>query len=114
MLVSLRMTRIRDTKISILKNKQTISRQGFNPDGNIQTIISNILKFYIMKKQLLFAAAMFVSIAASAQTVVYPCTSTSEDGKKATAVNNDATIEGSTSIEAATISWGSGVLEPST
>ena len=67
-----------------------------------------------MKKQLLFAAAMFVSIAASAQTVVYPCTSTSEDGKKATAVNNDATIEGSTSIEAATISWGSGVLEPST
>ena len=67
-----------------------------------------------MKKQLLFAAAMLVSIAASAQTVVYPCTSTSEDGKKATAVNNDATIEGSTSIEAATISWGSGVLEPST
>lgn len=65
-----------------------------------------------MKKQLLFAAAMFVSIAASAQTVVYPCTSTSEDGKKATAVNNDATIEGSTTIEAATISWGSGVLEP--
>ena len=67
-----------------------------------------------MKKQLLFAAAMFVSIAASAQTVVYPCTSTSEDGKKATAVNNDATIEGSTSIEAATINWGAGIMEPST
>ena len=67
-----------------------------------------------MKKQLLFAAAMFVSIAASAQTVVYPCTSTSEDGKNATAVNNDATIEGSTSIEAATISWGAGIKEPST
>ena len=67
-----------------------------------------------MKKQLLFAAAMFVSIAASAQTVVYPCTSTSEDGKNATAVNNNATIEGSTSIEAATISWGAGIKEPST
>ena len=67
-----------------------------------------------MKKQLLFTAAMFVSIATSAQTVVYPCTSTSEDGKNATAVNNDATIEGSTSIEAVTISWGSGIKEPST
>lgn len=68
-----------------------------------------------MKKQLLFAAAMLVSIAASAQTtVVYPCTSTSEDSKNATAVNNDATIEGSTSIEAAKISWGAGIKEPST
>ena len=64
-----------------------------------------------MKKQLLFAAAMLVSIAASAQTtVVYPCTSNSD----ATEINNKATVEGSTTIEAATISWGSGVLEPST
>lgn len=67
-----------------------------------------------MKKQLLFAAALFVSIAASAQTVVYPCTSTSSDGKNTTAVNNDATVEGSSTIEAATIAWGAGVLEPTT
>ena len=66
-----------------------------------------------MKKQLLFVAAMFVSIAASAQTVVYPCTSTSEDGKNATSVNNDATIEGSTSIKAEAITWGPGIMEPS-
>lgn len=67
-----------------------------------------------MKKQLLFAAALFISIAASAQTVVYPCTSTSADGKNTTAVNNDATVEGSTTIEASTITWGAGVLEPTT
>ena len=66
-----------------------------------------------MKKQLLFVAAMFASIAASAQTVVWPCTSTSEDGKTATAVNNDATVTGSTTIEALTIEWGTGILEPS-
>ena len=67
-----------------------------------------------MKKQLLFATALFVSMSATAQTVVYPCTSTSDDGKNATAVNNEATIEGSTSIEATAISWGAGILEPST
>ena len=67
-----------------------------------------------MKKQLLFAAALFVSIAATAQTVVYPCSSTSDDGKNTTAVNNDATVEGSTSIEAATITLGAGMKEPST
>lgn len=67
-----------------------------------------------MKKQLLFVAAMFASIAASAQTVVWPCTSTSEDGKAATVVNNDATVTGSTTIEASTIEWGTGVKEPTT
>ena len=66
-----------------------------------------------MKKQLLFVSAMCASIAASAQTVVWPCTSTSEDGKAATAVNNDATVTGSTTIEALTIEWGTGILEPS-
>lgn len=67
-----------------------------------------------MKKQLLFATALFVSMSATAQTVVYPCTSTSDDGKNATAVNNEATVEGSTSIEATTITWGPGMKEPST
>lgn len=67
-----------------------------------------------MKKQLLFVAAMFASIAASAQTVVWPCTSTSEDGKAATSVNNDATVTGSETVAASTITWGTGVLEPTT
>ena len=67
-----------------------------------------------MKKQLLFAAALFVSISASAQTVVYPCTSTSEDGKNTTAVNNDATVDGSTTIDASKITWGTGINEPTT
>jgi len=67
-----------------------------------------------MKKQLLFAAAMFASIAVSAQTVVWPCTSTSADGKKADAVNNAATVTGSETIKAEAITWGTGVLEPTT
>ncbi|MGM9699608.1 MAG: hypothetical protein ACI3Y0_13355 [Prevotella sp.] len=67
-----------------------------------------------MKKQLLFVAALFASIAASAQTVVWPCTSTSEDGKNATSVNNDATVTGSETIEAYAIGWGTGILDPST
>lgn len=67
-----------------------------------------------MKKQLLFVAAMFASIAASAQTVVWPCTSTSEDGKAATSVNNDATVTGSETVTASTTTWGTGVLEPTT
>lgn len=67
-----------------------------------------------MKKNLLFAAALFMSVAASAQTVVWPCTSTTEDGKNAASVDKKATVTGSETIEAKDITWGVGILEPNT
>lgn len=45
-----------------------------------------------MKKNLLFAAALLMSVAVSAQTVVWPCTGTTSD------INIDATVTGSTTI----------------
>lgn len=67
-----------------------------------------------MKKNLLFAAALFMSVAASAQTVVWSCTSTSADGKAADAVNNEATVTGSETVKAEAITWGAGIMEPTT
>lgn len=56
-----------------------------------------------MKKNLLFAAALLMSVAVSAQTVVWPCTGTTSD------INIDATVTGSTTITGTVATPGSGI-----
>lgn len=71
-----------------------------------------------MKKSLLFAAALFATVAASAQTVVWPCETATADGKNITAEEYSAAIvgnvSGSTTITAADVAVGGGMVSPST
>lgn len=59
-----------------------------------------------MKKNLLLIAAMFASVAASAQTVVWPCTFSRGEGGVA---NVAATIEGSETLQGTDITLGSDI-----
>lgn len=71
-----------------------------------------------MKKSLLFAAALFATVAVNAQTVVWPCETATDDGKNITADQFNAAIvgsvEGSTTITATNVTAGSGIISPAT
>lgn len=68
-----------------------------------------------MKKSLLFAAALFACTAISAQTVVWTCETASSDGKNIDGTANLAgTVTGSETIDAADITYGAGILAPTT
>jgi len=66
-----------------------------------------------MKKNLLLAAALFMSVAASAQTVVWPCTATTEDKKNATAIDITPVVTGSATITGEKATVGTGIKDPS-
>ena len=71
-----------------------------------------------MKKSLLFAAALFATVAVNAQTVVWPCETATDDGKNITADQFNAaivgTVDGSTTITAANATAGAGIISPAT
>ena len=68
-----------------------------------------------MKKCLLFAAALFACTAISAQTVVWSCETASSDGKAIDGTANLAgTVTGSETIDASDITYGAGILAPTT
>lgn len=68
-----------------------------------------------MKKSLLFAAALFACTAISAQSVVWTCETASSDGKNIDGTANLAgTVTGSETIDAADITYGAGILAPTT
>lgn len=69
-----------------------------------------------MKKSLLFAAALFASVAVNAQTVTWSCETATADGKNITEADYtlDGVVSGSTSITAKAITTGAGIKFPPT
>ena len=84
------------------------------PAADIEFKFLTTKTFTKMKKNLLFCAAMLVSVAASAQTVVYPCHGTTADKKTATSIDISAVVSGSTTITGDNPVCGSGIKDPST
>ena len=76
----------------------------------------NNQKQVIMKKSLLFAAALFASVAVNAQSVKWSCETASADGKNMTEADYtlDGVVSGSESIKAHAVTAGTGIIFPPT
>ncbi len=90
-----------------------MSGSRFNIKNNIFT--NKPIKL-IMKKSLLFAAALFVSAAVNAQSVKWSCETATADGKTMTEADYtlDGVVSGSSTIKAYAITAGTGITFPPT